>query len=217
MILLKKERAEKNKSSASKLPPPPPPIPNDLGKDNGEEKKEKKEEDSEFKDSKEYQLFLEHQKMHQKDPLTLSHLLNIIDGILETPGRILIITTNHPEKLDEALIRPGRIDMTVKFDRCTIQDTIDIVEMFYEEKFPTMEKNSLVNKKYTPAEVYQICFQSSGMSEAIRNLQKTSLNPLAYSAPISKGSPSGSVSSKGKSGKEKDDDTGAGVSLGKAK
>lgn len=44
-----------------------------------------------------------------QDPLTLSHLLNILDGLLETPGRILIITSNHPEKLDEALVRPGTI------------------------------------------------------------------------------------------------------------
>ena len=38
------------------------------------------------------------------DKITLSYLLNIIDGIRETPGRILIITSNHYEKLDNALI-----------------------------------------------------------------------------------------------------------------
>lgn len=47
--------------------------------------------------------------------LSLSALLNIIDGVAATEGRILIMTTNHLEKLDEALIRPGRVDMTVKF------------------------------------------------------------------------------------------------------
>jgi len=154
-----------------------------LDAEEGEEGDDKKLPE-EFKETKEYQIFLEHQKMHQKDPLTLSHILNIIDGILETPGRILIITTNHPEKLDAALIRPGRVDMTVKFDRCTVQDTIDIVEMFYEKSFPHLEKNALVSKKYTPAEVFQICFQAASMIEAIQGLQKTSTNPLAMSAPI---------------------------------
>jgi len=48
--------------------------------------------------------------------ISLSALLNIIDGVAATEGRILIMTTNHLEKLDEALIRPGRVDMTVKFD-----------------------------------------------------------------------------------------------------
>lgn len=48
--------------------------------------------------------------------ISLSALLNIIDGVAATEGRILIMTTNHLDKLDEALIRPGRVDMTVKFD-----------------------------------------------------------------------------------------------------
>jgi chaperone BCS1 len=42
--------------------------------------------------------------------VTLSGLLNSIDGIVASEGRILILTTNHPEKLDPAILRPGRID-----------------------------------------------------------------------------------------------------------
>ena len=48
------------------------------------------------------------------DKITLSFILNIIDGIRETPGRILIITSNDYDSLDPALIRPGRIDMTLE-------------------------------------------------------------------------------------------------------
>ena len=40
-------------------------------------------------------------------------LLNVLDGIVDTPGRIVIMTTNHPEALDAALIRPGRIDKKI--------------------------------------------------------------------------------------------------------
>lgn len=47
--------------------------------------------------------------------LTLSGLLNILDGVASQEGRVLIMTTNHPEKLDKALTRPGRVDMTVEF------------------------------------------------------------------------------------------------------
>ncbi|KAI1310783.1 BCS1 N terminal-domain-containing protein [Xylaria venustula] len=47
--------------------------------------------------------------------LSLSGLLNILDGVASQEGRILIMTTNHLEKLDKALIRPGRIDMVVEF------------------------------------------------------------------------------------------------------
>ncbi|KAH6668749.1 BCS1 N terminal-domain-containing protein [Halenospora varia] len=48
--------------------------------------------------------------------ISLSALLNILDGVASQEGRVLIMTTNHIEKLDEALIRPGRVDMMVKFD-----------------------------------------------------------------------------------------------------
>ncbi|KAF2401783.1 hypothetical protein EJ06DRAFT_528941 [Trichodelitschia bisporula] len=47
--------------------------------------------------------------------ITLSGLLNAIDGVSSSEGRILVMTTNHPEALDPALIRPGRIDMHVAF------------------------------------------------------------------------------------------------------
>ena len=49
--------------------------------------------------------------------LSLSGLLNILDGVASQEGRVLIMTTNHLEKLDKALIRPGRVDMIVKFDK----------------------------------------------------------------------------------------------------
>lgn len=43
--------------------------------------------------------------------ITLSGLLNAIDGIASAEGRILFITSNHPDALDSALMRPGRIDV----------------------------------------------------------------------------------------------------------
>ncbi|KAI9716422.1 MAG: hypothetical protein M1812_005317 [Candelaria pacifica] len=47
--------------------------------------------------------------------ISLSALLNIIDGVASSEGRILVMTTNHIEKLDKALLRPGRVDMNIAF------------------------------------------------------------------------------------------------------
>jgi len=71
------------------------------------------------------------------DPLTLSHILNIIDGPLETPGRILIITSNHPEKLDKALIRDGRMDVKLEMIPLTGRPLRDMIRNF----FPDVKKN----------------------------------------------------------------------------
>ena len=43
--------------------------------------------------------------------LTFSGLLNAIDGVTSTEGRIVFMTTNYVDRLDPALIRPGRVDL----------------------------------------------------------------------------------------------------------
>ena len=54
-------------------------------------------------------------KTKNNQGISLSGLLNAIDGVASHEGRVLVMTTNFPEKLDEALIRPGRVDMEVGF------------------------------------------------------------------------------------------------------
>jgi len=48
--------------------------------------------------------------------VTLGGLLNVLDGIFASDGIVVFMTTNHPEKLDAALVRPGRIDERVVLD-----------------------------------------------------------------------------------------------------
>jgi ATP-dependent 26S proteasome regulatory subunit len=50
-----------------------------------------------------------------KTGLTFSGLLNAIDGVAAQEGKVLFMTTNHIERLDPALIRPGRVDKRVRF------------------------------------------------------------------------------------------------------
>lgn len=53
--------------------------------------------------------------------MTLSGFLNFIDGLCSSCGdeRIIVFTTNHKEKLDPALLRPGRMDVHVHMSYCT--------------------------------------------------------------------------------------------------
>lgn len=53
------------------------------------------------------------------ETITLDDILNLWDGLCETPHRILIITSNHYDELDPALVRPGRIDLTLNMGRVT--------------------------------------------------------------------------------------------------
>ncbi len=51
--------------------------------------------------------------------LTFSGLLNAIDGVASAEGRIIVMTTNHIDRLDPALIRPGRADVKMLFGNAT--------------------------------------------------------------------------------------------------
>jgi SpoVK/Ycf46/Vps4 family AAA+-type ATPase len=64
--------------------------------------------------------------------ITLSSVLNIMDGINNQPGRIIIFTTNHPETLDEAFLRPGRIDLRIKFGRPSRKVMYLIIQNWYK-------------------------------------------------------------------------------------
>lgn len=52
--------------------------------------------------------------VHRDKALTLDDLLGMWDGIRETPGRIIVVTSNFYHKLDKALVRPGRIDLEIE-------------------------------------------------------------------------------------------------------
>jgi len=94
------------------------------------------------------------------EQLDLGTLLNALDGILETPGRILIMTSNHPERLDPALIRPGRIDMIVKFDYCNRVEIAEIYKGITGNALPEDVVSKIPNNKYSPAQVTQRIFEN---------------------------------------------------------
>lgn len=64
--------------------------------------------------------------------VTFTGLLNALDGVASRPGQIVFMTTNHPEKLDPALVRPGRIDKQVEFKHATWQQVYDFFLHFYQ-------------------------------------------------------------------------------------
>ncbi|PWW77300.1 P-loop containing nucleoside triphosphate hydrolase protein [Tuber magnatum] len=109
-----------------------------------------------------------------KPNVSFSGLLNAIDGAASREGRILIMTTNHRERLDPALIRPGRVDLQISF-KCASRDVIESLFLnLYDvdigerealrmpEGFPSVDKISELAREFglvlpegvfTPAEI----------------------------------------------------------------
>lgn len=62
---------------------------------------------------------------------TISGLLNALDGFATPNGVIIIMTTNHMERLDEAILRSGRVDLVEEVDYLNQYQFDKIFEFFY--------------------------------------------------------------------------------------
>ncbi|XP_052833255.1 mitochondrial chaperone BCS1 [Octopus bimaculoides] len=70
--------------------------------------------------------------------LTLSGLLNALDGVASAEGRIVFMTTNYLNRLDSALIRPGRVDIKEKIDFASKHQIKTMFLRFYPEELESM-------------------------------------------------------------------------------
>ncbi|KAF9529013.1 P-loop containing nucleoside triphosphate hydrolase protein [Crepidotus variabilis] len=74
--------------------------------------------------------------------LSLSGLLNSLDGVAAAEGRLLFATTNHIERLDPALSRPGRMDVWINFTHATKWQAEGIFKCFFPYKPATAATTS---------------------------------------------------------------------------
>jgi len=67
------------------------------------------------------------------EKINLSDILNFMDGVLSIPGRFLIATTNKKEKIDPALLRPGRIDMAIEIGYIHYGNFLEFIVKYYND------------------------------------------------------------------------------------
>jgi len=77
--------------------------------------------------------------------ITHSGFLNAIDGVTNSDGRIIVMTTNHKESLDPALIRPGRVDFQREFGDASDDQICGIFIRFFPDALDTDVWNFLVS------------------------------------------------------------------------
>lgn len=107
------------------------------------------------------------------DELTLGHWLQIFDDVNQVEGRIMVITTNYPERLDKALMRPGRIDLNIKLGNATRETTAQMYNHFFETNLSQKVKATLPDKCLSPADISNImqCHIESP-KEAIKEIHR---------------------------------------------
>lgn len=92
-------------------------------------------------------------KVSSNEKLNLAFMLNLLDGVLEVPSRMLVCTSNYPGMLDKAFVRPGRMDINIRFEKATKKMIEEMAQHFYSTKEPLYHLLKDIDLKFTPAEV----------------------------------------------------------------
>lgn len=104
-----------------------------------------------------------------EEPITLDDILNLWDGIRETTGRILVITTNHYDKLDPALVRPGRIDIPLQLSYVSHDIIREMYGHYFKEKINEAMLAQINEHFYSPAEIVNIYVETNYDADAFLN------------------------------------------------
>eukprot|EP00929_Paragymnodinium_shiwhaense_P036800 TRINITY_DN1968_c0_g1_i1.p1 TRINITY_DN1968_c0_g1~~TRINITY_DN1968_c0_g1_i1.p1 ORF type:complete len:708 (-),score=184.45 TRINITY_DN1968_c0_g1_i1:117-2180(-) len=138
------------------------------------------------------------------DKLNLSGILNALDGVVDSPNRILIMTSNHPERLDPALIRPGRVDKKFLLTyMCGAQSCL-MVSHYFQNDLQDKDKTRIISLidgsanrpqlEITPARLEQLCAEHDTVDGLCAGLEEIS---GSISKPVPKLQRAGSVNVEG--------------------
>eukprot|EP00644_Phytophthora_capsici_P014503 jgi/Phyca11/13470/fgenesh1_pg.PHYCAscaffold_3_\ len=107
------------------------------------------------------------------DKLNLSGLLNVLDGVIDCPGRVVIMTTNHPEKLDPALIRPGRVNKKLMLGYMNSTQIEKMIEYYFATSLTVAQRETLRSAvtenstPVTPAAVEALCSEHDDVDSVL--------------------------------------------------
>ncbi|MGJ8626394.1 MAG: AAA family ATPase [Sulfitobacter sp.] len=100
-------------------------------------------------------VFTQREGGEKRSGVSFSGLLNAIDGMAAQEGRALVMTTNHKEKLDPALIHPGRADVHTELGLVSAATARRLFERFFprERDLAGVFEQRLGNQRHSPAQI----------------------------------------------------------------
>ena len=113
------------------------------------------------------------EKQDTRMQISFSGLLNALDGVGAQEGRIIVLTTNHREKLDPALIRPGRIDLEIELGKATAAQLQGLLLRFHPEAGTRIERLTAdcPPRALSPAQIQRLLITADSLDEAEAGLR----------------------------------------------
>ena len=109
-------------------------------------------------------------KKEQNDAITLGYLLQTLDGIKCADNRIIVATTNYPERIDSALLRPGRFGLSIHLKNCNKQILTELIGMIYQTTITLDDVKDIPDYKWSPVQVMQQGIMESDHTSLIQKL-----------------------------------------------
>jgi chaperone BCS1 len=115
------------------------------------------------------------QWLEPDDEVDLAGLVNALDGVVDSPGRIVVMTTNHPDKLDPALIRPARVNIKLHLGHMQTPQALQMVAHYFEKHtFADEERQAFVrlfpSRPISPARLEEMCAEHDTVPQLLHTL-----------------------------------------------
>ena len=86
--------------------------------------------------------------------MVIGGFLELLDGIMEIPHRMCVMSTNFPESMDKALVRVGRFgDIVHEFKRLSRDNVVDLVRLWFDVEIPRHVYSKLNNEDWSQADI----------------------------------------------------------------
>lgn len=108
-----------------------------------------------------------YQREKDTDKMNMACFLNTLDGVNEYPGRIIIATTNHPEMLDEAVLR--RFELKLELTRASDTSANQLINHYYDTNVAYLEN---IGGKWTPCKLIEYCKMHRNVEDMLKFIEK---------------------------------------------
>ncbi len=129
-----------------------------------------------YSDGEERKHILENikeQRNTNSNHIDQAYILKLLDGIGDTNGRIIIATTNNPEKINKVFLRPGRFDLKLKLGFCTFDMFQNIIKTKFNNTIENTERiRNILEKNITPLILINKLIGSTNFEEMLCNLEQ---------------------------------------------
>ena len=113
-------------------------------------------------------FFQQRSKADSAVKVSYSGFINALDGVAAHEGSVVFLTTNHPERIDEAAIRSGRVDFRLELTRCDRDQLARMCRKFFDDEAAASRFADAVEAdRWSPAQVQERLLKAATVDDAV--------------------------------------------------